>query len=297
MTIHSYKLHNGNHIPALGLGTYRMKTVEQLEPVVTQAIRSGYRLIDTAEVYKNEAALGTILERIFADPSYGVRRNNLFITSKLSPQHQGYEKCYQAVIDSLSRLQLDYIDLYLIHWPGTSKTKLSDPRNQENRMASYRALEQLYKEGKIKQIGVSNFTKGHLQHLLDHCTIIPHLHQFELHPCLHQPDILDLCKRQNIQIQAYSSLGEGKLIDGTVCINGLKETTSRYQQATTEAVVLLRWAIQHGWAIIPKSTSPERVQQNATVWNIELSSEDMDMLDDVHKLQTHRFCWDSSEIY
>lgn len=155
---------------------------------------------------------------------------------------------------------------------STSKTKLSDPVNQENRMASYRALEQLYKEGKVKQIGISNYTKGHLQHLLDHCMIIPHVHQFELHPCLHQPDILALCNQHNIQIQAYSSLGEGKLIDGTVCINGLQEIASTHQPQVSEAVVLLRWALQHGWAIIPKSTSPQRVQQNATVWDIDLSS-------------------------
>jgi diketogulonate reductase-like aldo/keto reductase len=155
---------------------------------------------------------------------------------------------------------------------STSKTKLSDPVNQENRMASYRALEQLYKEGKVKQIGVSNYTKDHLQHLLDHCTIIPHVHQFELHPCLHQPDILRLCNQHNIQIQAYSSLGEGKLVDGTVRIDGLREITSTQQPQVSEATVLLRWTLQHGWAIIPKSTSPQRVQQNASVWDIELPS-------------------------
>lgn len=154
---------------------------------------------------------------------------------------------------------------------STSKTKLSDPINQENRMASYQALEQLYKEGKIKQIGVSNYTKAHLQHLIDHCTIIPHVHQFELHPCLHQPDILDLCHQNNIQIQAYSSLGEGKLIDGTVPINGLQDIATKYN--TTQAIILLRWAIQHHYAIIPKSKSPSRVKQNTDIWTIELSSQ------------------------
>ncbi|CAO3607471.1 unnamed protein product [Cunninghamella echinulata] len=162
-------------------------------------------------------------------------------------------------------------------------------------MASYQALEQLYKEGKIKQIGVSNYTKVHLQHLIDHCTIIPHVHQFELHPCLYQPDILDLCHQNNIQIQAYSSLGEGKLIDGTVPINGLQDMVTKYN--TTQAIILLRWAIQHHYAIIPKSKSPSRVKQNADIWTIELSSQDMELLDNIHQTQTHRFCWDPTDIF
>ncbi|KAI8339199.1 NADP-dependent oxidoreductase domain-containing protein [Chlamydoabsidia padenii] len=272
-----------------------MKTVEELKPVVTQAIRSGYRLIDTATVYKNENALGSILKDIFTDSTFNIRRSDLFITSKLSPQHQGYDNCYQAVMDSLDKLGLDYLDLYLIHWPGTSKTKLSDPVNQKNRTESYRALETLYKEGKIKQIGISNYTTTHLQHLLENASITPHVHQFELHPCLHQPDLLKLCQQHNIQVQAYSSLGEGKLIDGTVCVEGLKDIATRLQ--SSEALVLLRWALQHHWAIIPKSTSPHRVQENADVWNIELSPEDMTHLDNIHKTQSHRFCWDSTDIY
>ncbi|SAM00913.1 hypothetical protein [Absidia glauca] len=291
----TYSLHNGKALPALGLGTYRMKTVEELRPVVTQAIRSGYRLIDTATVYKNETALGSILKEIFADPSFGIQRGDLFITSKLSPQHQGYEKCYQAVLDSLDRLGLDYLDLYLIHWPGTSKTKLSDPVNQHNRTESYRALETLYNNGKVKQIGISNYTPAHLRHLLAHATITPHVHQFELHPCLHQPELIDLCHSHGIQIQAYSSLGEGKLIDGTVCVTGLDDIAARSR--STPPLVLLRWALQHHFAVIPKSTSPHRVQENAGVWNIDLSKKDMDQLDSVYKTQTHRFCWDSTEIY
>ncbi|CAO3638708.1 unnamed protein product [Cunninghamella blakesleeana] len=295
MAIPTYQLHNNNSIPCLGLGTYRMKTVEELKPVVIEAIRSGYRLIDSAIVYRNEETLGQVIKEIFADTTLNITRQDIFITSKLSPQFQGYEKCYQAVLDSLKRFDLEYLDLFLIHWPGTSKTKLSDPINQENRMGSYRALEQLYKEGKIKQIGVSNYTKAHLEHLIENCTIIPHVHQFELHPCLYQPDILELCKKNKIQIQAYSSLGEGKLIDGTTPIDGLKEIAMKYD--TTEAIVLLRWAIQHQYAIIPKSKTPHRVKQNANIWKIELSSQDMELLDNVHQKQSRRFCWDPTEIY
>lgn len=162
-----------------------------------------------------------------------------------------------------------YLHLDLIF--STSKTKLPDPINQENRTGSYRALEQLYKEGKVKQIGISNYTVKHLTHLLEICEIIPHVHQFELHPCLYQPEILDLCKKNNIQIQAYSSLGEGNLINGQVNIDGLQEIADKYQVSCT--LVLLRWAVQHEWIIIPKSKTTNRIIENARVFSFELSKE------------------------
>ncbi|KAI9252746.1 NADP-dependent oxidoreductase domain-containing protein [Helicostylum pulchrum] len=289
------KLYNGDSIPVLGLGTYRMYTIEELRPVVTEAIRSGYRLIDTATVYRNEEVLGQILQEIFDDPSFGVKRSDLFITSKLSPKDQGFGSCYKAVNDSLDRFKLDYFDLYLIHWPGTTKKKLHDPINQENRTESYKALEKLHNEGKVKHIGVSNYTSKHLAHLLQVCTVIPHVHQFELHPCLYQPDVLELCKKHHIQVQAYSSLGEGKLINGELNVPSLKLVSKRVQQPC--ALVLLRWAVQHGWIIIPKSKTTARIKQNAGVFSFELSKEDMDALDDIHKTEPHRFCWDPTDIY
>ncbi|ORX48556.1 Aldo/keto reductase [Hesseltinella vesiculosa] len=294
MASNTYMLHNGGIMPAIGLGTYRMKTVHELEPVVTKALQHGYRLIDSATVYRNEEALGLILKKVLADPDSGIERGDLFVTSKLTPADQGYDKCYQAVLKSLERFGLDYLDLYLIHWPGSAKTKLTDPKNRENRMASYRALEKLYEEGKIKQIGVSNYTVTHLQDLLDHCKIVPHVHQFELHPCLFQKDLVALCERHNIQVQAYSSLGEGALINGTVPLPHLKVIADKHN--TTEALVLLRWAIEHRWAIIPKSKSPDRVQENASVWDVSLAAEDIQWLDQVQDSNQHRFCWDPTEI-
>ncbi|RCH92265.1 hypothetical protein CU097_011313 [Rhizopus azygosporus] len=289
------RLHDGNEIPVLGLGTYRMRSEEELRPVITEAIRCGYRLIDSATVYKNEEVLGKILRDIFADPSFGIQRKDLFITSKLSPQDQGYDNCYKAVNKSLERFGLDYFDLYLIHWPGTSKKQLSDPINSENRMGSYRALEQLYKEGKLKQIGISNYTVKHLSELLQKCEIVPHVHQFELHPCLYQNELLNLCQQHNIQVQAYSSLGEGKLVNGEIKIDCLNDIAQRLQ--TTPAVVLLRWAVDHGWLIIPKSKTPMRVKENASVLDVQLSDEDIKLLDDIHNAETHRFCWDPTNVY
>jgi diketogulonate reductase-like aldo/keto reductase len=159
-----------------------------------------------------------------------------------------------------------YVSLY-----STSKKKLPDPVNQENRTGSYKALEQLHKEGKVKHIGVSNYTTNHLKYLMEVCTITPHVHQFELHPCLYQPEILELCKNNNIQIQAYSSLGEGKLINGEVQIKGLQEIADRLNVST--ALVLLRWAVQHDWIIIPKSKTAARIEENARVFTFELSAD------------------------
>ncbi|KAI7875082.1 NADP-dependent oxidoreductase domain-containing protein [Mucor mucedo] len=271
-----------------------MKTMEELRPVVREAIRSGYRLIDSATVYRNEDVLGEILGEIFADPSFGVKREDLFITSKLSPQDQGFDSCYKAVNDSLTRFKLDYLDLYLIHWPGTSKKKLNDPINRENRTGSYKALEQLYKEGKLKNIGVSNYTPEHLEHLLEVCTVVPQVHQFELHPCLYQPKVLHICQQHQIQVQAYSSLGEGNLINGEVEIPGLQKIADRL--GVSSALVLLHWAIQHGWAIIPKSKTTARIKENAKADSFELSQQDMELLDNVYQTEPHRFCWDPTEI-
>jgi diketogulonate reductase-like aldo/keto reductase len=151
------------------------------------------------------------------------------------------------------------------------KKKLADPINKENRMGSYRALEQLYKEGKIKHIGVSNYTHDHLSHLLETCTITPQVHQFELHPCLYQPEILELCKKSNIQVQAYSSLGEGALINGQVKIDSLDDISNRLNKS--KALILLRWAVQHEWIIIPKSKTVDRIQENAQVLSFEISQD------------------------
>ncbi|KAG0168009.1 hypothetical protein DFQ29_000166, partial [Apophysomyces sp. BC1021] len=248
-----------------------MKTEEELGPVMKEAIRAGYRLIDTATVYKNEEPIGRVLEDIFKDESLGVQRKDLFVTSKLSTKDQGYDACYKAVNNSLQRLGLDYLDLYLIHWPGTSKTKLSDPKNRTNRAESYRALEQLYREGKVRHIGISNYTAVHLERLINTCEIIPHVHQFELHPCLYQPELLAICAQHHIQVQAYSSLGEGRLVDGSIRLEGLEQIAKRL--SVTPAQVLLRWAIQHKRAIIPKSKTPERVRQNGDVFSFELSDQ------------------------
>lgn len=148
---------------------------------------------------------------------------------------------------------------------------MNDPINRENRTGSYKALELLYKEGKLKNIGVSNYTPAHLEHLLEFCTVVPQVHQFELHPCLYQPQVLDICQKNQIQVQAYSSLGEGNLVNGKIEISGLQKMADRLE--VSSALVLLHWAIQHGWAIIPKSKTTDRIKENAKASSFELSKQ------------------------
>ncbi|CEP19805.1 hypothetical protein [Parasitella parasitica] len=204
-------------------------------------------------------------------------------------------KIHAAVHKSLENFDLEYFDLYLIHWPGTSKKQLSDPINEENRTNSYKALERLYREGKVKHIGISNYTEKHLRHLLSVCTVIPHVHQFELHPCLYQPEILDLCHKHGIQIQAYSSLGEGALINGEVKLDCLESIAQKL--STSKALVLLRWAVQCGWTVIPKSKTVSRIKENSQIFSLEIANYDMDLLNKIHTYEPHRFCWDPSNVF
>ncbi|KAG9296007.1 hypothetical protein G9A89_011859 [Geosiphon pyriformis] len=170
-SIPKFKLNNGIEIPVLGLGTYRIKSPETVELVIKSAIYSGYRLFDSASVYKNEEAIGSVLKKLFTDTSNSqipLKREDIFITSKLAPKDQGFEECYNAVNESLKRFNLDYLDLFLIHWPGTQNIKTNNPQNAINRQESWKALEKHYEEGNLRSIGVSNYTYRHLKELLSH---------------------------------------------------------------------------------------------------------------------------------
>ncbi|CAG8470496.1 258_t:CDS:2 [Ambispora leptoticha] len=294
-TIPKFLLSNGVEIPALGLGTYRIKTRETVELVIKSAITLGYRLIDSAIGYRNEEFIGRTLLKLFEDPSLGLKREDVFITSKLPPRDQGYEACYNAVNASLRRFGIEYIDLFLIHWPGTQGLKLHDPQNAVNRHSSWQALERLYDEKKIRAIGVSNYTHRHLTQLLSTCRIIPAVLQVEFHPLLYQKDIWELCKKHGIRLEAYSSLGEGNLVNGNVEVDGLEQIALKH--GVTKAQVLLRWGYQHEVIVIPKSTSPERIKTNAEIFHFELSKEEMELLDSASDDKKRRFCWDPTEVY
>ncbi|KAJ7307434.1 hypothetical protein JRQ81_009453 [Phrynocephalus forsythii] len=231
-------LNSGTPMPLLGLGTFRLKGEEVVRRSLDAALENGYRLVDTAAVYGNEAALGRALRELL--PRHGLSRGDVFLTSKLSPRDHGEGPAEAACLASLEQLGCDYLDLYLIHWPGTQGRPQDDAGNRERRQESWRALERLHQAGKLKAIGVSNYTLRHLKELLAGCRVPPAVLQVELHPQLAQPDLLDFCRQQGIHVQAYSSLGTGRLVEQPEVVEVAR------RRGRTPAQVLLRWALQRG---------------------------------------------------
>ncbi|XP_033103797.1 glyoxal reductase-like [Anneissia japonica] len=269
-----------------GLGTHQLTGGDLVHRVLEAALAANYRLIDTASVYRNETDIGTSLQKLY--PQLNLNRSDIFITTKLGPKDQGYDKAYRACLKSIEKLQCEYLDLYLIHWPGRQKLKHDDEQNRSYRKESWRAMERLYKEGKVKSIGVSNYTIRHLEELLSHAEIPPSVLQVEFHPYYRQQELLDWCKEHNIRMQAYTSLGKGKLLLDPVVIQIAKKHGKKPSQ------VLLKWAVQQGIGVIPKSTNPEHIQDNSAIFDFELCSQDMDMLNGLHS--NTKYCWDPSDI-
>ncbi|MCI4168593.1 glyoxal/methylglyoxal reductase [Bacillus spizizenii] len=254
------KLHNGVEMPWFGLGVFKVENGSEATESVKAAIKNGYRSIDTAAVYKNEEGVGIGIKES------GVAREELFITSKVWNEDQGYETTLAAFEKSLERLQLDYLDLYLIHWPGKDKYK-----------DTWRALEKLYKDGKIRAIGVSNFQVHHLEELLKDAEIKPMVNQVEFHPRLTQKELRDYCKEQGIQLEAWSPLMQGQLLDNEV----LAQIAEKHNKSVAQ--VILRWDLQHEVVTIPKSIKEHRIIENADIFDFELSQEDMDKIDALNK--------------
>ncbi|MGR2780720.1 glyoxal/methylglyoxal reductase [Bacillus subtilis] len=254
------KLHNGVEMPWFGLGVFKVENGNEATESVKAAIKNGYRSIDTAAIYKNEEGVGIGIKES------GVAREELFITSKVWNEDQGYETTLAAFEKSLERLQLDYLDLYLIHWPGKDKYK-----------DTWRALEKLYKDGKIRAIGVSNFQVHHLEELLKDAEIKPMVNQVEFHPRLTQKELRDYCKAQGIQLEAWSPLMQGQLLDNEV----LTQIAEKHNKSVAQ--VILRWDLQHEVVTIPKSIKEHRIIQNADIFDFELSQEDMDKIDALNK--------------
>ncbi|XP_026572163.1 uncharacterized protein LOC113446638 isoform X1 [Pseudonaja textilis] len=279
-------LNNGVPMPLLGLGTFRLKGDEAVQASLDAALANGYRLVDTATVYGNEAAIGQALKDLL--PRHHLTRKDVFLTSKLSPRDHGEEAAYQACLRSLQDLDCGYLDLYLIHWPGTQGRPQDDAGNPERRLQSWRALERLYEAGKLRAIGVSNYTVRHLQELLAHCRVKPTVLQVEFHPELTQAEVLEFCTRNGLHLQAYSSLGTGPLVEHAT-VRAVAQRCGR-----TPAQVLLRWALCRGASIIPKSASPRRVAENGQLWSWDLSQADLEELNclDCGK----RYCWDPTGV-
>lgn len=253
-------LHNGVKMPWFGLGVFKVNEGSEVVESVKAAIKNGYKSIDTAAVYKNEAGVGQAIKEA------GVPREELFITTKVWNADQGYESTLAAFETSMEKLGLDYLDLYLIHWPKPEKTK-----------DTWRALEKLYKEGRIRAIGVSNFHIHHLKDLMANAEIKPMVNQVEYHPHLAQTELLEFCKAEGIQLEAWSPLKQGELLTEPTIV----EIADRHSK--TPAQVILRWDLQTGVVTIPKSINEQRIIENANIFDFELSAEDMNALAALNK--------------
>lgn len=260
-------LHNGVKMPWFGLGVFRVEEGPELVNAVRTAIIEGYRSIDTAAIYGNEEGVGQGIREGLKEA--GITREELFVTSKVWNADLGYESTIAAYETSLKKLGLDYLDLYLIHWPVEGKYK-----------DAWKALETLYNEGKVKAIGVSNFHVHHLQDLLKDAEVKPMVDQVEFHPRLTQKELRSFCQEQGIQLEAWSPLMAGQLLEDET----LKEIADKYSKSIAQ--VILRWDLQNGVVTIPKSTKEQRIVENSSVFDFVLSNEDMEKIEDMN--ENHR---------
>lgn len=264
----TYTLHDGVEIPILGFGTWKMRDEEETPKIVEHAIKVGYRHIDTAAIYKNEELVGEGIRNAINNGL--VTREELFVTTKLWNDSHSYELAQQALEDSLERLGLDYVDLYLIHWPNPIKYR---DTWKESNAETWRALEEAQEAGKVRTIGVSNFMPRHLDALLESAKVIPTVNQIMLNPSEMQPETVAKNKEHQILSEAYSPLGTGKIFE----IEELQELAEKYDK--TEAQVVLRWSLQHGFLPLPKTSTFSRVEENADLFDFELTVEDMKIID------------------
>jgi len=258
----TFELHNGVKMPYFGLGVYLSEDGQEVINAVKWAIEAGYRHIDTASLYNNEEGVGEGLKQS------GINREEVFVVSKVWNSDQGYDSTLKAFNDSLERLKLDYLDLYLIHWPVKGQYK-----------DTWRALEHLYKEKKVRAIGVSNFLRHHLEELLKSAEIVPMVNQMEFHPYLVQQDLVDYCNTHQIQYEAWAPMMQGRIFD----LESIKKISLKYGKSPAQ--VVLRWDLQKGVITIPKSAKKERIIDNANLFDFELSNEDIGLMDSLEKGQ------------
>ena len=264
-------LNDGVAMPLFGFGTYQIASGNRCERVVEHALRRGYRHIDTAALYGNEADVGRAVR------SAGLPRTEIFVATKLWNSDQGYDATLRAFDRSLSRLALETIDLYLIHWPEPGK-----------RLDSWRAMVENRKQGRCRSIGVSNFTVRHLQELLRASDTVPSVNQVEFNPFLYQRELLDFCTGKGIRLVAYCPLTRGDKLKHPLLVALARK------HGKTAAQVMLRWALQHGVGVIPKSVRTERIDENAALFDFELTADDMAQLDRLD--EGYRTCWDPSRV-
>lgn len=261
-----YELHNGVKIPCVGFGTYQIPNGESAVSAVRNALELGYRHIDTAAGYGNEESVGIAVKQS------GISRDEIFITSKLQNPEHGYENTMRAFEQTMKNLDMDYLDLYLIHWPNPIKF-----RNewQSANAGTWKAFEELYKTGRIRSIGISNFHPRHINELMKTATIVPMVNQIRLCPGDTQDEVVSYCKERNIVLEAYSPLGTGQLFE----VPDMKAIAQKYGK--TIAQIGIRWSLQKGYLPLPKAVSKSHMRENADVFDFELSEQDVQAITDL----------------
>jgi len=256
--VEKYMLLNNNiKIPSIGFGTYKSGSDEETSEIIKNALNLGYKLIDTASFYNNEIGIGKGIKES------GVNREDIFLVTKLWNEDHGYDKTIKAFNESLKKLQVDYIDLYLIHWPN----KLNNE--------TWRAFEDLYESGKVKAIGVCNFKECHLEELKKSAKIMPMVNQVEIHPFTIKNNIVNYCNYNNIKVIAWSPISRGRVLENELMI----ELAQKYNKSIVQ--IVLRWHMQRGIIPIPKSSNKDRIKDNIDVFDFEICSEDMKRINEL----------------
>ena len=259
----SLPLSNGTSIPCLGFGTWKTPE-EDAQRSVTEALRVGYRHIDTAAAYGNERGVGKAIAQS------GLRREDIFLTSKLWNPYQGYQSTLDAFARTMDDLQTEYLDLYLIHWPHDRK--YFDNWEEKN-LETWRAFEELYQAGSIKAIGVSNFRPRHLKNIMEHAEIMPMVDQVEIHPGMPQDEILAFCREHNMLVEGWSPLSTGRIFS----VPEMQQLAEKYGKSIAQ--ICLRWCLDKGYLPLPKSVTPSRIQENLKIFDFALTPEDIAKLD------------------
>lgn len=262
------EFYNGNQMPMLGLGTFRVENDDTCKEAVKHAIESGYRSIDTAKVYGNEEQVGQGIKEGLE--STGLNREDIFVTSKLFFEDFGRENVAQAYETSIQKLGLDYLDLYLVHWPGTNEAVMID---------TWKGMEDLYKDNRVKNIGVSNFNPDHFEALLAQVSIKPVINQVEFHPYFTQEKLRKYLEAQNIYMESWSPFMNAQILKDET-LNEIGKEVNK-----TAAQVIIKWNMQHNVVVIPKSVTSSRIEENIDVFDFELSADQMKRIDDLNKDQ------------
>ncbi|XP_050517156.1 uncharacterized oxidoreductase Mflv_4205-like isoform X3 [Diabrotica virgifera virgifera] len=283
----NFKLLSGDLMPLVGFGTYQVRGDDLIKSVLDHALAAGYRLIDSAAVYGNEVSIGKALKELL--PKHNLTRKDIFITTKLSPSNQG-EQAYSALQRSLQNLDCEYLDLYLIHWPGAQGINSENKNNTVLRDESWQQMVKGVKNGLTRNIGVSNYNVKHMRELLNkNHGIKPAVNQVEWHPYYHQPELLDLLRKEGILLQAYSSLGGSNNPD---LLNDKEINKIATKLGKSPAQVLLRWPLQQNIAIIPKARSKKHIDDNIDI-NFVIPEDDMKIL---NGLPQTKYAWDPDTI-